>query len=64
MKKHGYEVNIYVKDKLEPIDREFCESEKEAKRVREKAYEENDDIEYVIIDEVIFDDVTGESYPA
>ena len=64
MKQYGFEMTVYVKGQPEPIDHDFFLSEEEAERARGRAYKELDDVENVIIDEVIYDDETGETEAA
>lgn len=58
--KRGWLVAVYVSGYSDAAYVEFCETEAEANKVREEAYEVNDDVENVTFDEVFYDLETGE----
>lgn len=58
--KHGWLVAVYISGYSEAAYVEFCETEAEANKVKGEAYEVNDDVENVTLDEVFFDPESGE----
>lgn len=58
--KHGWLVAVYISGYSGAAYVEFCETESEAYNVKAEAYEVNDDVECVTIDEVLFDPESGE----
>lgn len=58
--KHGWLVAVYISEYSGAAYVEFCETEAEAYKVKEEAYEVNDDVECVTLDEVFYDPETGE----
>ena len=58
--KHGWLVAVYISGYSDAAYVEFCKSELEAHKVKKEAYEINDDVEYVTVDEVLYDLETGE----
>lgn len=58
--KHGWLVAVYISGYSGAAYVEFCETETEAYKVKEEAYEINDDVENVTLDEVFYDPETGE----
>lgn len=58
--KHGWLVAVYISGYSGAAYVEFCETEAEAYKVKEEAYEVNDDVENVTIYEVFYDPETGE----
>lgn len=58
--KHGWLVAVYISGYSETAYVEFCETETEANKVKNEAYEINDDVEYVTVDEILYDLETGE----
>lgn len=58
--KHGWLVAVYISGYSGAAYEEFCETEAEANKVKAEAYEVNDDVEYVTVDEVLYDLETGE----
>ena len=58
--KHGWLVAVYISGYSDAAYVEFCETEAEAYKVKAEAYEDNDDVECVTVDEVLYDPETGE----
>ena len=58
--KHGWLVAVYISGYSGAAYVEFCETESEAYKVKVEAYEVNDDVENVVLDEVFYDPETGE----
>ena len=58
--KHGWLVAVYISEYSNAAYVEFCETEAEANKVKAEAYEVNDDVECVTVDEVLYDLETGE----
>lgn len=58
--KHGWLVAVYISGYSDAAYVEFCETESEANQVQKEAYEVNDDVENVTLDEVFYDLETGE----
>lgn len=58
--KHGWLVAVYISGYSNAAYAEFCETESEANKVQKEAYEVNDDVENVTLDEVFYDLETGE----
>lgn len=58
--KHGWLVAVYISGYSEAAYVEFCETEAEANKVKDEAYDINDDVENVTFDEVLYDLETGE----
>lgn len=58
--KHGWLVAVYISGYSGAAYVEFCETEAEAYKVKAEAYEDNDDVENVTLDEVFYDPETGE----
>lgn len=58
--KHGWLVAVYISGYSDAAYVEFCETEPEANRVKDEAYEINDDVESVTLDEVFYDSESGE----
>lgn len=58
--KHGWLVAVYISGYSEAAYVEYCETEAEANKVKNEAYEVNDDVECVTVDEVLYDLETGE----
>lgn len=58
--KHGWLVAVYISGYSGAAYVEFCETEAEAYKVKVEAYEDNDDVENVTLDEVFYDPETGE----
>lgn len=59
-KKRGWLVAVFIYGYGGTAYEEFCETESEAYKVKEEAYEDNNDVECVTIDEVWYDPITGE----
>ena len=59
-KQHGWLVAVYISGYSGAAYVEFCETEAEAYKVKAEAYEDNDDVECVTVDEVLYDPETGE----
>ena len=59
-KQHGWLVAVYISGYSGAAYVEFCETEAEAYKVKTEAYEDNDDVECVTVDEVLYDPETGE----
>lgn len=57
---HGWLVSVFIYGYDGTAYEEFCETESEAYKVKEEAYEDNSEVECVTIDEVWYDPVTGE----
>lgn len=62
--KHGWLVAVYISGYSEAACVEFCKTEAEANKVKDEAYEVNDDAECVTVDEVLYDLETGECVAA
>lgn len=58
--KRGWLVAVYISGYSDAAYVEFCETESEAHKAKKEAYEINDDVEYVTVDEVLYDLETGE----
>lgn len=58
--KHGWLVAVYISGYSGAAYVEFCETEAETYKVKAEAYEDNDDVECVTVDEVLYDPETGE----
>ena len=58
--KHGWLVAVYITGYSGSAYVEFCETEAEAYKVKAEAYEDNDDVECVTVDEDLYDPETGE----
>ena len=59
-RQHGWLVAVYISGYSGAAYVEYCETEAEAYKVKEEAYEVNDDVECVTLDEVFYDPDTGE----
>lgn len=59
-RKHGWIIAVFLEGMDGAAYEEFCETESEAYKVKEEAYEDNSEVECVTIDEVWYDPVTGE----
>ncbi len=57
---HGWLVSVFIYGYDGTAYEEFCETESEAYKVKEEAYEDNSEVECVTIDEVWYDPETGE----
>ena len=57
---HGWLVSVFIYGYDGTAYEEFCETESEAYKVIEEAYEDNSEVECVTIDEVWYDPETGE----
>lgn len=58
--KYGWLVAVYISGYSEAAYVEFCETEAEANKVKDEAYDINDDVENVTLDEVFYDSESGE----
>ena len=58
--KHGWLVAVYISGYSDAAYVEFYETELEAHKAKKEAYEVNDDVENVTLDEVFYDTVSGE----
>lgn len=58
--KHGWLVAVYISGYSDAAYVEYCETEAEANKVKVEAYEINDDVENVTLDEVFYNPETGE----
>ena len=58
--KHGWLVAVYISGYSEAAYVEFCETEAEAHKAKKEAYNVNDDVENVTLDEVFYDPESGE----
>lgn len=58
--KRGWLVAVYISGYSGAAYEEYCETEAEANKVKDEAYEVNDDVENVTLDEVFYDPETGE----
>lgn len=57
---HGWLVAVYITGYSNAAYVEFCETEAEAYNVKAEAYDVNDDVENVTLDEVFYDPESGE----
>lgn len=58
--KHGWLVAVYISGYSDATYVEFCKTEAEAYKAKKEAYEFNDDVENVTLDEVFYNPDTGE----
>ena len=59
-RKHGWLVAVFIYGYGGTAYEEFCETESEAYKVKEEAYEDNNAVECVTSDEGRYDPITGE----
>lgn len=57
---HGWLVAVFIEGYDGAAYEVFCETESEAVKEKEEAYELNNEVECVTIDEIWYDPVTGE----